>query len=200
MAHFDHPRELTEAARGCVRSLFDAGATVVNQCPIIRGVNDRGPVLGELFQRLSWIGVQPYYPFQCRPTVGNKPYVVPLVEGYGVFSDARRRASGLGRRARYCMSHSTGKISMVGLDREHIYLRYHQAKDPSDEFRFVVFEPDDETFWVDELVPIGTGVRDSTATRRADERSVGRHGPRSSHRIPAGAVEPIPSGPGDGAS
>ena len=28
------------------------------------------------------------------------------------------------------MSHASGKIDIVAVDQEHIYLRYHQAKDP----------------------------------------------------------------------
>jgi len=159
MAHFDHPRELTADARAGVAALMEAGAVVVNQCPIVRGVNDNGDTLGELFQRLTWSGVQPYYLFQCRPTAGNASFVVPLVEGFRTFCRARRQTSGLGRRARYCMSHASGKIAVVGLDRDHLYLRYHQAADPADEFRFMVFRRDDTAHWVDQLVPVAEGLR-----------------------------------------
>lgn len=159
MAHFDHPRELTRPAREGLQALAGAGVTVVNQCPLIKGVNDSARALGDLFQRMSWVGVQPYYLFQCRPTAGNEPYAVPLAEGFRLFSEARRRGSGLGRRARYVMSHATGKIAMVGMDERHFYLRYHQAKDPRDEFRFMTFHRDDAAVWADDLVAVGEGIR-----------------------------------------
>lgn len=154
MAHFDHPRELTpDAVRG-IEALQKAGAIVVNQCPLIRGINDDPKVLQEMFEKLSYIGAPQYYVFQGRPTAGNAPFEVPIVEGYFVVEEAKRRVSGLAKRARFAMSHETGKIEIVGVDDRHIYMRYHRAKNPADEGRFMVFERDDEAFWLDQLVPV----------------------------------------------
>ncbi|MCK5738560.1 KamA family radical SAM protein, partial [bacterium] len=72
MAHFTHPRELTDVAIAALDALRKANAEIVNQCPIIHGVNDSPEVLSELFNKLSYLGVPPYYIFQCRPTLGNK--------------------------------------------------------------------------------------------------------------------------------
>lgn len=154
MAHFDHPRELTDEAVAGLDALLQAGAIVVNQCPLVRGVNDDPQVLGEMYQKLERIGVPPYYLFQGRPTEGNEPYEVPLVEGFRIFDAARQMASGLGRRARFCMSHASGKVEIVGVDDHHIYMRYHQAKDPVDESRFMIFQRDDEAYWLDQLRPV----------------------------------------------
>jgi hypothetical protein len=51
------------------------------------------------------------------------------------------------------MSHESGKVMVVGLDDERIYLRYHRAKDPADEDRVLVMARDDEAYWLDQLVP-----------------------------------------------
>jgi KamA family protein len=154
MAHFDHPRELTDAAVAGLHALQQAGAIIVNQCPLIRGVNDDAEVLGEMYRKLEAIGVPPYYLFQGRPTEGNEPYEVPIVEGWRIFDQARRSASGLGRRARMCMSHESGKVEIVGVDENFIYMRHHQAKDPLDESRFWVFHRDDKAYWLDQLEPV----------------------------------------------
>lgn len=154
MAHFDHPRELTpDAVRG-IEALQKAGAVVVNQCPLIRGINDDPAVLQKLFEKLSFIGAPQYYVFQGRPTAGNAPYEVPIVRGYFLVEEAKRRVSGLAKRARFSMSHETGKIEIVGVDEHHIYMRYHRAKRLEDEGRFMVFERDDEAFWLDQLKPV----------------------------------------------
>jgi len=63
MAHINHPREITAEARKCFEALHKAGAIVVNQTPILKGVNDDEKVLGELLDKLSWAGVTPYYFF-----------------------------------------------------------------------------------------------------------------------------------------
>jgi KamA family protein len=154
MAHFDHPRELTDEAVRGIEALLEAGAIVVNQCPIIRGVNDDAAALAEMFEKLSFIGAPQYYLFQGRPTEGNGPFEVPIVRGYHLFEEAKRNVSGLAKRARFSMSHDSGKIEIVGVDERYIYMRFHRALDPADEGRFLVFERDDEASWLDDLKPV----------------------------------------------
>jgi L-lysine 2,3-aminomutase len=107
-----------------------------------------------MYRKLSFIGVPPYYLFQGRPTAGNEPYEVPIVEGYHIFEAAKKKVSGLAKRARFAMSHESGKIEIVGVDDARIYLRYHRAKDPADEGRFMVYHRNDEAYWLDQLEPL----------------------------------------------
>jgi KamA family protein len=158
MAHFDHPRELTPAAREAMNRLIRAGVICVNQCPMIKGVNDDADTLAELYRELSFMGVTPYYIFQGRPTEGNEAYEVPIVRGFELFSKARTRVSGLAARARMCMSHETGKVEILAVDDDHIYTRYHRALNPEDAARFMIFRRDDKAYWLDQLVPVGAGV------------------------------------------
>ena len=154
MAHFDHPRELTEAAVAGIDAYIRSGVICVNQCPLIAGVNDDPKVLTELYQRLAWMGCPPYYLFQGRPTAGNEPYAVPMVRGWEIFHTALRQGSGLSRRPRFVMSHETGKIEILAVDDEHIYLRYHRARDETDRGRFMIYARDDEACWLDDLEPV----------------------------------------------
>lgn len=151
MAHFDHPRELTEGAIEGIDALLKAGAIVVNQCPIIQGVNDDARAMQQLFEKLSFIGAPQYYIFQGRPTAGNEPYEVPIVRGYQLVEEAKKKVSGLAKRVRFAMSHETGKIEIVGVDDRYIYMRYHRAKHPANEGRFMVAHRDDEAAWLDDL-------------------------------------------------
>ncbi len=151
MAHFDHPRELTSPAREGLACAIDNGLICVNQCPLIRGVNDNADVLAELYGELSYAGCPPYYLFQGRPTEGNEPYELPLVEGFAIFRQAISKNSGLARRARFAMSHESGKLEVVGVDQSHIYLRYHEAKDLANLGRFLVCRRDDSAYWFDQL-------------------------------------------------
>ena len=158
MNHFDHPRELTDEAIDGLDQLIRAGVILTNQCPMIAGINDDPEVLSELFRKLSWIGCPPYYVFQGRPTAGNDPYKVSIVRGWEIFRQALRRGAGLARRARFVMSHETGKIEVLAVDAEKIYMRYQRAKDAELRGRFLVYERNDEAYWLDDLTPIpGTG-------------------------------------------
>ena len=153
MAHFNVAQELTDRAVLAMDLLRKAGVATVNQTPIIRGINDKPEQLTALMRKLSFIGVPPYYFFQCRPTEGNRPYVLPIVETYMAFVNARKNVSGLAKRARLVMSHASGKVEMVGLTEEFMYMQFHRAKDPTDAERFMIFHRDDEAYWLDELVP-----------------------------------------------
>jgi KamA family protein len=152
MLHFNHPRELTDEARAAIDQLIKAGAILCNQTPLLKGINDDPEVLGELLRHLSFVGVPPYYVFQCRPTVGNKPFEVPLTQGFSIFEQARSRVGGLAKRGRYVMSHKTGKIEMIAMDDDLIYMRYHRALNPEDESKLMIFRRDDSAYWFDDLV------------------------------------------------
>jgi L-lysine 2,3-aminomutase len=107
-----------------------------------------------MYRKLSWIGCPPYYLFQGRPTAGNEPYEVPIVRGWHIFREALRHCSGLARRARFVMSHESGKIEIVGVDERHIYLRYHRAREARLRGRFMAYHRDDEAYWLDQLAPV----------------------------------------------
>lgn len=154
MCHFDHPRELTAQAREAVARLIDAGVICVNQNPIMRGISDDPDIMAELWNELSYMGVPQYYVFQGRPTAGNSPYELPIVEAHRRIEQAKKKCSGLAKRPRFTMSHESGKIEIVGVDERHIYLKYHRAKHRKDEQRLVVCHRDDEAYWLDQLRPV----------------------------------------------
>ena len=153
MAHFDHPRELTPEAMAGIETAIDCGLICVNQCPLIAGVNDDPQTLARLYEKLSFIGCPPYYLFQGRPTEGNEPFEVPMVRGWQIFREATTLGSGLARRARMTMSHELGKIQILAVDEDHIYLKFHEAKHPENLGQFMIFERDDEAYWLDQLRP-----------------------------------------------
>ena len=154
MAQFNHPRELTDAACRAVALLKDAGAVIMNQTPLIRGINDDPEVLAGLFEKLSVIGVNPYYVFQCRPTIGNRTFAVPVEESYRIFEQARSRCSGLAKQARFVISHATGKIEVLGKTDNHTYFKYNQAANPEDIGRFMVYKSNPEAYWFDDYTDL----------------------------------------------
>ncbi len=158
MTHFVHPRELTNTAIKAVHLLQKAGAVLANQAPLIRGLNDDPETMAELLKQLSFVGAVPYYIFQCRPALGNKTYIVPIEEGYEIIEKAKSLVSGLAKRARFTMSHATGKIEVVGMTDEFVYFKYHRAADDADNGRFLVFKRNPNAYWLDDY---DESVRDS---------------------------------------
>ncbi|PZE19505.1 KamA family radical SAM protein [Paenibacillus xerothermodurans] len=150
MAHVNHPREVTQEARKCFDALHNAGAIVVNQSPVLKGINDDPHVLGELLDKLSWAGVTPYYFFVNRPVAGNRGFVLTLEEVYHIVEQAKARTSGLGKRVRLCMSHTSGKVEILAIEDGKAYLKYHQSRAGA-YGKLMVLDCPKEATWFDEL-------------------------------------------------
>ncbi|GGH13507.1 KamA family radical SAM protein [Paenibacillus segetis] len=150
MAHINHPREITPEAKKGFQAMHEAGAIVVNQTPILRGINDDSKVLGELLDQLSWAGVTPYYFFINRPVAGNSEFVIPLERAYTLVEEAKARTSGLGKRVRLSMSHTSGKIEILAIENGQAFLKYHQSRD--DEYgKFMILDCPKDAAWFDDL-------------------------------------------------
>ncbi|TLS49998.1 KamA family radical SAM protein [Paenibacillus antri] len=153
--HINHPREITEQAMKGFYAIHQTGAVMVNQTPILKGINDDPEVLAELLDKLTYAGVAPYYFFVNRPVIGNADFVLPLKIIYDIVESAKSKTSGLGKRVRLVMSHSTGKIEILGITDGQIYLKYHQSK--SGEYGKMIALPCPETAaWYDDLLGHGS--------------------------------------------
>jgi len=150
MAHFNHPKELSGDAMRALAALQSAGAVVVNQTPLIAGINSSPAVLSDLLHHLSFIGVSPYYIFQCRPVTGNRIFTLPVEKSYQIIQAAFARCSGLAKRARFIMSHASGKIEVVGRTAQQVFMKYHQAADAKNQDRFMVFHANPHATWFDD--------------------------------------------------
>ncbi|CAH1219209.1 hypothetical protein PAECIP111893_04517 [Paenibacillus plantiphilus] len=150
MAHINHPREITSEAKQGFQALHDAGAIVVNQTPVLKGINDDPAVLGELLDKLSWAGVTPYYFFVNRPVAGNREFVLSLEQVYRLVEEAKGRTSGLGKRVRLVMSHTSGKIEILAIENGKAYLKYHQSRE-GQYGNFMILDCPQEASWFDDL-------------------------------------------------
>lgn len=151
VTQFDHPREITPEATAAVRAVLGLGIPVRNQTVLLKGVNDDPKVLGELLQKLSSVGAEPYYVFQCRPVTGVKnQFQVPLREGVRIVEGAKALQNGVAKSFRYCMSHVTGKIEILGsLPNGEMVFKYHEAKDRSNLGKLFTREVADDQAWFD---------------------------------------------------
>ncbi|OPY39645.1 MAG: L-lysine 2,3-aminomutase [Methanoregulaceae archaeon PtaU1.Bin222] len=150
MAHFNHPREMTEVSMQAVEKLHRAGIVVVNQTPVLNEVNSDPRIFTQLFRTLSFVGVSPYYVFQCRPSLGNLLFQTPVEHSYDIIQQAWLACSGLAKRARFVMSHATGKIEVVGKTAHHVVMRYHQAADSANIGRTMIFRSNPMARWFDD--------------------------------------------------
>ena len=93
--HVNHPRELTPEADAALARLGRAGAQLLSQTVLLKGVNDRVEVLGELMRALVERGVRPYYLHHPDPAPGTSRFRVSIEEGQALVRGLRGRYSGL---------------------------------------------------------------------------------------------------------
>ena len=93
--HANHPRELTEAARSACRRLAAAGAMLVSQSVLLKGVNDDPETLIDLMRAFVEARVKPYYLHHGDLAPGTAHWRVPIAKGQELMRVLRGRLSGL---------------------------------------------------------------------------------------------------------
>jgi L-lysine 2,3-aminomutase len=75
---------------------------------------------------------------------------VPIEEGYEIIEQAKALVSGLAKRARFVISHSTGKVEVMGKTGDYVYFKYHRAADDIESGRFLVLASNPDAYWLDD--------------------------------------------------
>jgi len=92
---FNHPKEVTLAAKQAVDKLISAGVVVGNQAVLLKGINSEPDVMKKLNQELLRIRVRPYYIFHAKNVKGTKHFIPSVQDGLAVMEQLRGYTSGL---------------------------------------------------------------------------------------------------------
>lgn len=92
--HTNHANEIDADVTGGLNRLRSAGALLLNQTVLLKGINDHAPTLIELSKRLLSAGVLPYYLHQLDQVVGAAHFEVPLETGKRLVGDMRAALPG----------------------------------------------------------------------------------------------------------
>ena len=116
--HINHPAEITTAFVEAVRSFRKAGASLVSQTVLLRGVNDCPHILGRLFEELVSHGVKPYYLFQFDEVKGACHFKVRIDKAIDIMRTLRKTVTGLA--VPHLALDITGGLGKVPLDYRYI--------------------------------------------------------------------------------
>lgn len=92
--HINHANEIDEAVVNACRKLKAAGATLLNQSVLLRGVNDSVDTLAALSEGLFEAGILPYYLHVLDPVAGAAHFDVPDFEARELVACLRDRLPG----------------------------------------------------------------------------------------------------------
>jgi Lysine 2,3-aminomutase len=94
VVHANHANELDGSVDAACAYLREAGATVLNQSVLLRGVNDDAATLAALSERLFAAGVLPYYLHQLDRVQGTAHFEVDDARALALMEALRRRLPG----------------------------------------------------------------------------------------------------------
>ena len=93
--HANHARELTPQARAACQRLIGAGASMVSQTVLLKGVNDTIEALEALMRALVEARVKPYYLHHGDLAPGTAHLRTSIADGQALVRQLRGRVSGL---------------------------------------------------------------------------------------------------------
>ncbi|WP_251976891.1 EF-P beta-lysylation protein EpmB [Salinicola avicenniae] len=92
--HINHAREIDAAVEAACSRLQAAGATLLNQSVLLRGINDDVETLATLSERLFEAGILPYYLHVLDPVAGAAHFDVDDREARTLVQALRQRLAG----------------------------------------------------------------------------------------------------------
>lgn len=152
ITHFNHAREISKETIIATNILQSAGLILLNQTVLLKGVNDNAVILAELFNKLSEIGIRPYYLFQCRPVKNEVHFQVEIEKGIKLSNEVKKYCSGLAKTFRYICSHKNGKIEIIGEFKGKILFKYHQAKNINNVGKVIAVNSNPKAKWFDDYL------------------------------------------------
>lgn len=151
--HFDHPREITPLSEKALFNLRQAGCLLTSQIALMRGVNAEVDTMTELYKRLHRLGVIPQYLFHPRPVKHATHFQLPIIEAMNLVEAIRQRCNGSVKRFRYILTHSDGKLELVGLmegSPTQLVTRWHQVRQGLNKSGLMLVDVDKDTVWLEE--------------------------------------------------
>ena len=107
----NHPIEFWPEARDAIARLRSTGATLYNQHPLLKGVNDDLATLAELYALMRETGIEAHYLFHAIPMQGMRHHRTTVQKGADLVSRLSASGEFSGRaKPHYCLMTDIGKI------------------------------------------------------------------------------------------
>jgi len=140
MIHFNHPDEFLlkhddgsyaegpmgilewhPATKRAMEGLVARGwMNVLNQAPIIKGINDDPDALRIMQRAMQRVGAENHYFFCGRDIVAHRAFNVPIERAWQVLNESQKGLSGVETHARLSITHYKGKTEVNAVTNEPI--------------------------------------------------------------------------------
>lgn len=91
--HINHPKEITPEFKSAVRKLKKTNAVLLSQSVLLKGINNKAEILGNLFKQLMEIGIKPYSLYHLDLTAGTNHFRTSIKEGKAIMNEVTKNTS-----------------------------------------------------------------------------------------------------------
>jgi len=95
LVHIEHPSELVPESISVLKMFKKLGVTLLSQTVHLKDINDDVDVLATMFKELYYLGVIPYYLYQCDNVKGLEHFLVDKEKAKAIYSQLRTKLSGI---------------------------------------------------------------------------------------------------------
>lgn len=95
LVHINHSDELDYEVVDAIRTIRSYGFPVLSQTVFLKTVNDNEETLEELFKKLYYMGVTPYYIYRCDYVKGLEQFVCDIELEREIMTTLHKRMSGI---------------------------------------------------------------------------------------------------------
>lgn len=95
LIHIEHPSELVSDSISAIKILKQLGVTLLSQTVLLKNINDDVTVLETMFKELYYLGVIPYYLYQCDAVKGLEHFRVDRKKSKEISMELRSKLSGI---------------------------------------------------------------------------------------------------------
>lgn len=110
--HFTHPDELSVEVQRACNMIADAGVPMGSQSVLLKGINDDIETFRELYRKLLFVRVKPYYLYSCDKIPGSQHFQATIDKGFEIIDGLRGHTSGYAC-PQFVVDTSKGKISLL---------------------------------------------------------------------------------------
>lgn len=136
MTQFNHSEEITEKASKVLLRFSKMGIPMMNQCVLLKGVNDNVDEQVRLCNKLLMNRVKPYYLFQGDLVKGTQHMRVSITKGLEIEKEMRKKLSGLAMpNYTIDLPNGGGKVPLSGDYKLELNDGIWSIKTPDDDIR-----------------------------------------------------------------
>ncbi len=130
--HVNHPREITTEFSNAAAQLGDSGIPLLANTVLLREINDKPPILAELFSQLIKLRIRPYRLIQMLPAQGTEHFRTTVSGGLRLIENLRGRLTGLAL-PEYVVDTGGGKVplrydSILSRNKKRLLLKNYEGK------------------------------------------------------------------------